>query len=439
MSFPALFLREEEARRVRVLHLHSSDYHKGGGGSIAMYRLHTRLREAGVDSRILCADKTVDSPSIEEINRSWPVRIAEKALGGVAGFLGLNNLHRVSAFQLKKHDCYVGADIVHIHSIHGNFFSYLALPSVCRDKQVVYTLHDMWPYTGHCCFSYDCDRWKIGCGKCPYLEVPEPVRRDSTRWEWKLKDWAYSRSNMSIVALCTPLAEQVRQSILGRFPLCKIPNGVDVEVYKPLDREFCRRVLGIPVGKNVVMVAAQNLDDPRKGGPLLLESLEGLPEKLKNDTVLLVLGKSADKLRAASLDVLDLGYVSNDRLKAMLYSSADLFVHATRGDNLPLVLLESIACGTPVVSFDVGGIPDVVRPGITGYLARPENPSDLRRGIVELLEDDDSRESMSEKCREIAVREYSMELHVRRHIELYERLVERRGKKESSELLNRGK
>jgi glycosyltransferase involved in cell wall biosynthesis len=121
----------------------------------------------------------------------------------------------------------------------------------------------------------------------------------------------------------------------------------------------------------------------------------------------------------AGLPSLNLGFVASDHLKAIAYSAADLFLFPTRADNMPLVLLESLACGTPVVSIRVGGVPDIVRHGITGYLAAADDAADFAAGVQRLLEHDDAREAMGRRCREIAVDEYSMDLHVRRHVDLY--------------------
>ena len=124
------------------------------------------------------------------------------------------------------------------------------------------------------------------------------------------------------------------------------------------------------------------------------------------------------------MPVLNLGYISNDRFKAIVYSAADLFVFPTRADNLPLTLQESMACGTPMVSFKIGGVPDLVRPGITGYLAQPEDTEDFCNGIVQLLEEQNLRDRLSENCRAIALEEYPLELQAQRYIELYHQVLQ---------------
>ena len=124
------------------------------------------------------------------------------------------------------------------------------------------------------------------------------------------------------------------------------------------------------------------------------------------------------------MPVLNLGYISNDRFKAIVYSAADLFVFPTRADNLPLTLQESMTCGTPMVSFKIGGVPDLVRPGITGYLAQPEDTEDFCNGIVQLLEDQNLRDRLSENCRAITLEEYPLELQAQRYIELYHQVLQ---------------
>jgi glycosyltransferase involved in cell wall biosynthesis len=173
------------------------------------------------------------------------------------------------------------------------------------------------------------------------------------------------------------------------------------------------------------MFAAAKLYQFNKGGDLLLKALQTLPKSLKNDCLLLTLGDRGEGVaEAAAIPSVNLGYIANDRLKAVAYSAADLFVLPTRAESLPLVLQESMACGTPMVSFRVGGVPDVLRPGLTGYLAEPEDVEDFRAGIVQLLEDDRLRNRMSEACRSIAIEEYSLELQAKRYLEVYRQMLQ---------------
>lgn len=406
---------------MKVLQVHGIDVPDNGGGTV-VYNLHNGLRKAGIDSRILCKSPT--QPTSVAIPRTPRT---EGMLSRVTGRLGLNDVHYVGTFRIKHMPAFQEADVVHFHGIHGQFFSYLALPVLTADKAAVFTMHDMWALTGHCAVNYDCERWRTGCGHCPYPVAPPPLPggRDGTRLEWKLKRWAYSHARMTVVALSTRMTTQLQQSILGHLPVCHIPNGVDTEVYQPLDPVMCRTALGVPTHKKVLLFAAANVARPNKGGALLLKALHGLSPALQKDLVLLLMGDGGDLLASATdLDVRPMGYVGGVRLKTLLYSAADLFVLPSFGEGLPLVLLESMACGTPMVAFNVGGVSDLVRSNVTGYLAAAANVDDLRRGILMLLEDTAGRAAMGQRCRDIAVKEYDTSYNLQRHIDLYHRILQ---------------
>lgn len=405
---------------MNVLHINQSDV--DGGAAIAGYRLHQGLLAQEIDSRLLVGFAKTNSKRVATVPRKLRI---ENQIFRFTWKLGFHYVHIVSTFDLVKHKFYQEADILNFHNLHTNYFNYLAIPALTEKKPAILTLHDMWSFTGHCAYSYDCDRWKIGCGKCRYPATYPSINMDNTHLEWKLKNWVYSRSNLTIVADSSWLAEQARQSMLNRFPVYHVPYGLDTEVYQPLDSEKCRAVLGIPAGKKVLMFGASSVVDPRKGGDLLLKALSSLPESLKAEIVLLTLGEGGEVLaETVEMPTVNLGYVSSDRLKAIAYSAADLFIFPTRADAFGIVLQESMACGTPLVSFKVGGVPDAVRPGITGYLAEPENVQDLCNGIVQLLEDKNLRDRMSQNCRAIALAEYTLELQAQRYIELYRQALQ---------------
>lgn len=399
---------------MNVLHINQSDII--GGASIAGYRLHEGLLAQGVNSRLLVGKETISSDRITTIKRN-PL---EKQLGSLTWRLGLNYIHCLSTFDIPKHSFYKEADVLNFHNLHSGYFNYLALPKLTQDKPAVLTLHDMWSFTGHCAYSYDCDRWKSGCGKCPYPDVYPPIKLDNTRLEWQMKNWAYHRSNLTIVSPSNWLTKLAGSSLLNRFPIHWIPNGIDTEIYQPLDREHCRSVLNIPKQKKVLMFGADTIIDFRKGGDLLLKALASLQPSLKTQTLLLILGNGGEAIaEEIGIQTLNLGYVGSDRFKSIAYSAADLFIFPTRADNLPLMLQESLSCGLPIVSFNLGGVPDLVRPGVTGYLAVAEDIKDFSYGIIQLLEDQNLRDRMSHQCRDIALQEYSVALQAQRYIDLY--------------------
>ncbi|MEH2468008.1 glycosyltransferase family 4 protein [Nostoc sp.] len=410
--------------------LHINNWFGLGGAFIAAYNLHQGLSRANIQSFFAYKDE-IDGVFQEKTNDlKNTVQIVQRKnqfvdlANSITRRIGLNYVANPSIAALKHQACYQNAALLNFHLLHDDYFSYLMLPSLTRDKPAVYTLHDMWSFTGHCAYSYDCSKWQTGCGKCPYPNALPPIQRDATSLEWKLKNWAYQHSNLTIVAPSRWLAECAKQSMLNCFPTHHISNGIDTVAYQPLDQQQCQSELRIPQHKKVLIFGAQDMTNRRKGGDLLLKALSRIPKSLKAETVLLTFGDEAKAIsNAAEMEVLHLGYISSDRLKAIAYSAADLFLFPTRADNSPLVLLESMACATPMVSFKVGGVPDYVRPNITGYLAKPEDADDFCNGIVQLLEDINLSDRMNQNCRKVAVEEYSLEVQAQRYIQLYQQIL----------------
>ncbi|MEH2421028.1 MAG: glycosyltransferase family 4 protein [Nostoc sp.] len=410
---------------ISVLHLHNSA--GTGGAFISTDRLHQALKKLGVESTVLYRYLEKYSPE-KNLNGYLPFSqkryFFEKLSSKLFKELELEDAANFSAFFLKNKDVFRRSSLLHLHNINGDFFSYLALPLLTKDKPCIWTLHDMWSFTGHCAYSYDCQRWQTGCGKCPYPDALPPIERDTTSLQWKLKKWAYSHSKLTIVCHSLWMKKQVEQSMLKDFPIYHIPNGLDLEVYQPLDVKNCRGALGIPLDKKVLIFGAETLSNPRKGSELLLKALSRLPKSLKAKTLLLTFGKTAKAIsEAVEIPTQHLGYINSDWIKAIAYSAADLFLFPTRAENFGLVALESMACGTPTVSFNIGGVPESVRHLITGYLATPEDPDDFCHGIVQLLSDECLRTQLSQNGRKIAVQEYSLELHTKRYLDLYTRLI----------------
>jgi glycosyltransferase involved in cell wall biosynthesis len=407
---------------MNVLHINQSDIY--GGAAISGYRLHQALLARGIESKILAGRVETHSDRVAVTHRK---RYAEIQLARLSQYAGLSHITQFQSFNLPKHPFYQAADVLNFHNLHTGFFNYLAIPKLTEHKPAIFTLHDMWSFTGHCVYSYDCDRWKTGCGKCPYPDSYPEIKIDNTQIEWKLKNWVYSRSNLTIVTPSSWLYEQAKVSMLNRFPIHHIPHGIDTEAYQPLDQEQCRTLLGIPSGKKVLMFVSFLLNDTRKGSDVLVKALQQLPTTLKSELVLLTIGHGSDRLsETVGMQTLNLGHVSSDRLKAIAYSASDLFLLPTRADNLPLVLQESLACGTPMVASKVGGVPDLVRHGKTGYLVQPNDADDFRQGIIMLLDDHSLRQTMRRECRDITLQEYTLELQTQRYLDLYQQALQSR-------------
>jgi len=386
-----------------------------------MGRLHTALLRKGVDSRILCLKSRTPSDDSFEMEKSRLLSRTEGLLHRFTSRAGLNDLHSISSFGIKNLRDVVDADVIDLHAIHFGTFNYLALPGLAARKPVVFSLHDMWAITGHCHASWDCERWKTGCGKCPHPEIVPSISHDTSRIEWSLKRYAYRRAPMTMVCANAWMEGNLRESMLRNHQVARIPWGVDTDVYRPANAAACRQALNIPPEKKVVLFSVA--DSGRrflKGGDLLQALLPRIPQRLRDDLILLFFGEGGHALTASGgLRVIDLGYIGGDRLKAMAYSAADLFVLPTRADNSPCTVLESMACGTPVVSFRVGGVPEMVRPGETGWLAPPEDAAAMAAQLSQALENDAARRSMGEQCRQFAVAEHSMDVYAERYLDVY--------------------
>ena len=413
-----------EQGKMKVLHL-TEGLTDGDGGTISLHRLHCGLKEAGVHSKILCTSKWLSGAS-DDIVKLQSSRIAARAahlLKQISQKIGLDGMLDSTHFEIVRDKAFLDADLLTIHGLRG-VCSPFAIPVFTRSKPTVLVLRDMMSFTGHCFHSLDCERWKTGCGKCPYPDISPPISVDNTRLAWKLKDWAYSRSSLAVVAQSTWMVDLAKQSMLHRFPIHHVPNGIDTEIYRPHEQERCRSVLNIPKRKKVLMFMAANLSGRLKGGDLFVKAVQSLPESLKAETVILLLGRRGEALASSlGIQTVHLGYVESDLLKVICYSAADCFVSPTRAESFPNVLLESIACGTPVVSLKVGGVPDIARHNVTGLVAAPEDAKGFRDYIIELLENDVLRDAMRQRCRKVALEEYSLSVQAKRYIDVYRQLL----------------
>lgn len=407
---------------MNVLHIHSHCGNGGGSGAeVALGRLQKALLAQGVDSHILCKWLTEPSDRIHRIPRSLPTRTMESVGNRLALRFGLNEIAFLGTSSIFRHPAYQAADVVHLHTMLGNYLSYLHLPRLCREKPVVFTTHDMWAFTGHCTVARDCERWRTGCGECPYPDEYPRVRKDNTRLEWKLKRWVYGRSHLRIHTLSTKQTQDVSEGLLGKYPITMIPHGIDTTQFRPRGRAMARGVLGIEEGDFVIMVAAAGLDRPAKGIDLLTKALEHIPEDERSHMVVLAMGTSdARFLNESGCRVMPMGHVGGDDLKSILYSAADILVSPSRGESFGLTVLESMACGTPCVTFGVGGLLDLVRPEETGLLADPENPEALARAIQDMEQNLDLRTAMGVRCRTVVETEYGLEQSARAHIRMYD-------------------
>ncbi|TCP58763.1 glycosyltransferase involved in cell wall biosynthesis [Rhodovulum bhavnagarense] len=406
----------------------------GGGAAIAAYRLHRALRDYGIESQLAVAQRKSSDPKV--------VVARSPHLGtGIIERLQAKKYtleRRLTARSVSRELAYFSddrvpgpnllnrlpeADVLNLHWV-SHFLDYRRFfRGISNSQPLVWTLHDMAPMTGGCHYAMSCDRFSERCGACPLLGSTNP--RDLTRRIHSRKAAALSRlvpETTRIVAPSHWLADQARKSsLLGRFDVEVVPNGLDIETFAPRDKAVARSVLGLPQDGRIVLFAANSVGDYRKGMDLLLASLNGLD--LDQSVTLAAIGSGGLHMPFGSVS---LGRVENPRLMSFIYSAADAFVLPTRADNLPNVLVEAMACAVPCVSFRVGGVPDVVRHKQTGLLAEPANAISLREHISNLLRDDVKRAQMGRQGREVVLQEYADTVVARKYAEIYEQLVEAR-------------
>lgn len=310
-------------------------------------------------------------------------------------------------------------EVINLHWVSG-FLDYQSFFSLLpRRVSIVWTLHDMNPFTGGCHYNEGCSRYTQGCGACPQLGSHK--LKDLSHKIWQRKQKAFAKLESDRLHIVTPsiwLAEEAKRGpLLERFPISGIPYGVNTKVFSPQDPSSARAALELPQNAKVVLFIAVSTATRRKGFVYLAEALSGLKE-IPN-LLLVSLGHGKPTIHS-DIAHLHLGHIDNDRLLSLIYSSAEVFAIPSLEDNLPNCVLESMSCGTPVVGFKVGGIPEMVRQGVTGLLVPPQDVKALRAAIAELLQDPAKRTKMAANCRTIATEEYSLEVQVQRYVDLYE-------------------
>jgi len=387
-----------------VLHISASD--AAGGAARSAYRIHDGLRTLGWRSRMLVGVRRTNDADVRPLKRNLAWRAADRAVSLVTDALDLQYVLYPSSFGVALDPWFRDAGVVQLYNVHGSYFSHSALPLLSRRRPLVWRLSDMWALTGHVAYSYDCERWRHGCGSCPYLHEYPKLKRDTTRALFRWKDAVYARSHITVVAPSTWLERLAKESpLLSRFDVRRIPNGIDLDVFSPRPRDEARRALGLD-DRPTVLWSSLDLADRRKGGREALAALEGL------DVQVVVAGEGT-----APLGVHSLGALDDERL-ALAYNAADVFLLPALAENLPNAALEAIACGTPVAGFDVGGMGDAVRDGVTGKLVALGDTDALRDAVRTLLDAD-----LRDRCREVADAEYGAAREARDFAALYEELL----------------
>lgn len=294
-------------------------------------------------------------------------------------------------------------DVVHLHNLHDRYFDLRALPGLCARLPVVLTPHDAWLTTGHCAHSFDCERWTRGCGRCPYLGTPPAIRRDATARNLSFRAGIFRSSSLHLVAPSRWLLDRFERSVArpGLRSARVIHNGIDTDVFAPGDRDRARRELGLPPDRTILLFAANLAGaNPFKDYASLSAALERLGRRPRERPILLVMlggdaGGSSPEIRG--VETASLPFVHDDAQLVRYIRAADIFVHPSRADTFPYTVLESMACGTPVIASRVGGIPEQITHEHDGLLVEPGDAASLAGAIDRLAHDAGLRRRLGER------------------------------------------
>lgn len=400
---------------------------KYGAGTSA-YRLHKGLKDIGINSKFLVRDQGMDDSTIYA-----PATEIGKGLSRVRQTVDAFPLRwlkpRNPSFSLQWIPDQVvtdarrfSPDIINLHWICKG---YVQIESIAKlGKPIVWTLHDMWPFTGGCHYSEECDRYTQSCSSCPQLNGQSFP--DVARWVWNRKKRAWKTLNLTVVAPSRWLTECAQSSSLFRgIQIKTIPYGLDLQTYKPIERSLARQLLNLPTDKSLILFGATVLSDYRKGWHLLKAALEKLSRsQFKEKIEFVVFGSYRPNSEVVpGINTHYLGRLNDEVTLALAYSAADAFIAPSIQDNLPNTVMEALACGTPCVAFKVGGMPDMIEHLSNGYLAAPFEVEDLLQGIIWVLQDRERHKKLCHFAREKAEKSFALERQAYQYKILFEEIL----------------
>lgn len=419
---------------MRVLLINTSE--RIGGAAIAASRLLRALNRHGVEAEMLVRDKQTDNPRVAALGRG-PVQqlrfVAERADIFVRNGLTRHNLFAIDAGRfgtdITRRPEFERANVIHLHWVNQGLLSLADVQRICQSgKRVVWTMHDMWPFTGICHYADTCEGWLTGCGNCRLLK--RPSEHDLSYKTFEKKRRLLALHQIGFVGCSNWLTDLARRSpLLQNQKVVSIPNALDTSRYTPAadgGRPAVRRRLGLPETKRLLLFVAYKVTDEKKGFAYLREAVERLCRDnpaWREQLAVVAVGREASTIAGTMpTEVVPVEYVSDPQTMIDYYRAADLLVMPTLMDNLPNTIAESMACGTPCVGFEVGGLPQMIRHGETGYLARYKDADDFAHCLAHALTlPTADYEALCRAARRAAVRDYSEESVADKYIKLYER------------------
>ncbi len=454
---------------MRILQVSTAD--QGGGAESIAAGLHQAYRRHGHDAWLAVGSKQTDCPHVWEIPQEpyrsmwarWVREVSTKLLSSVQGLSHGERAIRLLSMTLSEpartlnrirgreefsfpgtyrllDGAPITPDVLHCHNLHGawlregGYFDLRALSTLSRAVPTILTLHDAWLLSGHCAHSFECDRWKAGCGHCPDLTIYPAIRRDATAGNWLRKRDILSRSRLFVATPSQWLMNKVKESILlpGIEETRVIPHGVDLTVFRPGDKREARECLALPQQSWIVLFAANSISkNPWKDFKTLRAAVKHLAAQEKDKPVHFVAvgeGNASDKAQVTDVQFVPL--VREPLSMARYYQAADIYVHAARVDTFPNTVMEATACGTPVIATAVGGIPEQVLDGRSGFLVPAGDAEAMARHAQFLFENEERRRMISAQAAEVGKARFDLNRQVQAYLDWYEQLVmssERKG------------
>jgi glycosyltransferase involved in cell wall biosynthesis/predicted SAM-dependent methyltransferase len=403
------------AQSLSIVHINTHD--NAGGAAKVAWRLAKAQRNAGHNSRMVVGIKSSDT----EHSSPFPIEHdpARQSYCKDNGqlFYDCQGSHKLIANPIVK-----SADILHLHNLHGGYFNPFSISALSHLKPVVWTLHDMQAITGHCAHSFDCQRWQTGCGRCPYLNIEPSIQSDTSAQLLRDKKLIYDHSRLWLVTPSQWLKSKIGKSILQNHPVELIYNSINTTVFRPYDKAEARMKFGIPAKALVVGAVAHGgaLTNQWKGGKYTQEALDALKNILP-DYVFVNMGGD---YKTDDPRIINIPHIDNESELARAYSTLDVFLNTSIADNCPLVILEALSCGIPIVSFTTGGIPELVRNGMDGYVTEYKNIPQIVEAVERLAIHPQLLAEFGHNARERATSKFDIQIISKQYENLYQQVLE---------------
>lgn len=417
---------------MKILHLSNSD--TSGGASIAARRIcDAQQMIPEINSKFLVQTKKSGNKNVFSTQLTFSNKIYYTFRFVLDEFsirlLTIQSRGRFSfpffGEDISRIDLVKNSDIINFHWINGGFLSLNSLNKIGKlKKPIVWTLHDMWAFTGGCHYTSGCVNFIDYCSNCPSLLFKSD--NDLSYKIFNRKKQIFENLNLTIITCSKWLAKEVsRSKLLKDKKIISIPNPLDIDLYKPIPQMTAREKLKLPLDKKIVLIGAMNLKDERKGFRYLFEALHIINElKDKMNIEIVVFGKLDESiLNKIPFKVNQLGKLKSEQNIVIAYNSADVYVAPSLEDNLPNTVMEAMSCGVPVVAFNVGGIPDIIDNEQNGILAELKSTEELAKGITLILSDEELRKKYSLSAREKVLKDFNQKIIAERYFEVYKSLL----------------